>query len=62
MGKRTLYAPRELLLAEGLLVMQTLYNLSMSAVHMVLISFWNLNTSLLPCKFAAASCQSSNRC
>jgi hypothetical protein len=62
MGKRMLYAPRESLLAEGLPVMQTLNNLCISAVHMVLNFFWNLNTSLLSRKFAAASCQSSNSC
>lgn len=39
MGKRMLYAPRELLLVEGLPVMQTLYNLCMSAVHVVLVFF-----------------------
>jgi hypothetical protein len=39
MGKRMLYAPRESLLAEGLPVMRILYNLCMSAVHMVLIFF-----------------------
>ncbi len=55
MGKRMLYAPRELLLAEGLPVMQTLYNLCMSAVHMVLIFFWEsehkFTSSQICCSF-----------